>query len=116
MKKEPSILDMKQRYEHLAAQLAQVGYVIPGTINERIIVGQAGKKQVDGKQYGPYYQWTRKIDGKTRTRNLSEKEVVAYTKAIENNRRLEAILQEMRVLSQNILDQEIVGVKKRMRS
>jgi hypothetical protein len=116
MTKDLSIQDMKKRYERLTAQLAQIGYVIAGTITERTVVGRAGKKQIDGKQYGPYHQWTRKIDGKTRTRNLSEKEVQEYQKAIDNNRRVEDIIREMRVLSQNILEQQLVGVKKRKRT
>jgi hypothetical protein len=116
MKKEASIRSLKRRYERLAAQLAQVGYLIPGTINERIVQGRAEKKQVEGKEYGPYYQWTRKVEGKTRTRNLSEMEAAEYARAIENNRKVEAILQEMRAVSLNILEKELVGVTKRKRT
>ena len=106
---------MKERYDRLAAELAQVGYVLSGTITERTILGRAEKKQEKGKQYGPYYQWTRKINGKTRTQNLSPDDVETYRKAIENNRRLEKIIQEMRALSESILEQGTIGVKKRKR-
>ena len=116
MNKEPSIRSLKLRFERLATQLAKVGYLIPGTITEITIVGGAGKKQVEGKEYGPYHQWTRKVDGKTRTRNLSEMEAPEYAKAIENNRKVEVILQEMKALSLNILEKELVGVKKRKRT
>ena len=113
MKKNPSEQDMKLLYERLTAQLAQLGYVLPGTITERAITGRADKKQVEGKQYGPYYQWTRKIQGKTQTRNLSQHEVEAYIIAIENNRTLETIIREMRALSQVLLEYETISVKKR---
>ncbi len=91
----PSQQNLKKRYAQLADQLSRMGRVLPGTITERTIIGQASKKQIDRKKYGPYYQWTRKVNGKTITVNLSEAQVDLFRKAIDNKRKFEQILSEM---------------------
>ena len=92
----PSQQNLKKRHAQLAVQLSRMGLVLPGTITERTIIGQASKKQMDRKKYGPYYQWTRKVNGKTITVNLSKAQVDLFRKAINNNRKSEQILSEMR--------------------
>jgi len=68
------------------------------------------------KIYGPYYQWTWKRNAKTVTVNLSASQAKTYQKAIDNHRKLEEILQEMRELSLAILDKTTRGVRKRKRN
>ena len=105
--------DLKKRYAQLVDQLGRIGLVLPGTVTERRIVGQASKKQVDRKKYGPYYQWTRKVNGKTITVNLSEAQVDLFRRAIDNNRKFEQILREMRQISLQRLENETQSVKRR---
>ncbi len=105
--------NLKKRYVQLADQLSRMGPVLPGTITERRIIGQASKKQIDRKKYGPYYQWTRKVNGKTVTVNLSNAQVDLFQKAIDNNRKFEQILGEMRQISIQQLENTTQGVKKR---
>jgi hypothetical protein len=105
--------NLKRRYTQLADQLSRMGAVLPGTITERRILGQASKKQVDRKKYGPYYQWTRKVNGKTITVNLSEAQVDLFQKAIDNNRKIEQILSEMKQISIQRLENETQSVKRR---
>ena len=81
--------NLQKRYAQLADQLSYMGPVLPGSITERRIIGQASKKQIDRKKYGPYYQWTRKVNGKTITVNLSEAQVDLFQKAVDNNRKFE---------------------------
>ncbi len=105
--------NLQKRYAQLADQLSYMGPVLPGSITERRIIGQASKKQIDRKKYGPYYQWTRKVNGKTVTVNLSEAQVDLFRKAIDNNRRLEQILREMREISLQRLENDTQSVKRR---
>lgn len=109
----PSQQNLKKRYAQLADQLSRMELILPGTITERTIIGQASKKQMDRKKYGPYYQWTRKINGKTFTVNLSKTQVNLFQKAIDNNRKSEQILNEMRRISIQRLETETQGVKRR---
>ena len=80
-----------------------------GTITERTIVSSEDKT----KSYGPYYQWTRKVRAKTVTANLSPFQVRKFQAAIDNNKKLEQTVQDMRVLSQKICEATTIGVKKR---
>ena len=109
----PSQQKLGKRYAQLADQLSRMGPVLPGTIIERRIIGQASKKQIDQKKYGPYYQWTRKVNGKTITVNLSEAQVDLFRRAIDNNRKFEQILREMWQISLQRLENETQSVKRR---
>jgi len=105
--------NLKRRYTQLVDQLSRTGAVLPGTITERRIIGQASQKQVDRKKYGPYYQWTRKVNGKTITVNLSEAQVDSFQKAVDNNRKIEQILSEMKQISLQRLENDTQSVKRR---
>jgi len=109
----PAQQNLKKRHAQLADQLSRMGLVLPGTITERTIIGQASKKQMDRKKYGPYYQWTRKVNGKTITVNLSKAQIDLFRKAINNNRKSEQILSEMRRISIQRLENETQSVKRR---
>jgi len=65
------------------------------------------------RAYGPYYQWTRKICAKTVTVDLSHSQVKEYQAAIDNNKRLEKTIKDMRNLSRKISDVTTAGVIKR---
>lgn len=87
--------------------------VLQGTITERTIVRDDPKRPEGKRDYGPYYQWTWKKKGKTVTVNLTKDQSNVYQKAIDNHRKLEAILDELRSLSLAILEATTEGVKKR---
>ena len=103
------IIRFHTRYDALAAQLKKTGLILQGTITERIIEPSDNKEKI----YGPYYQWTRKIRAKTVTVNLSPSQARAYQAAIDNNKRLEKIIKDMRNLSLKICEATTEGVKKR---
>lgn len=113
MTDKKSTAAMKKRYARLTAQLGKLGPILQGTISERNIVREDPQRPGKEKTYGPYYQWTWKKSGKTVTVNLSASQAKAFQKAIDNHRKLEDILKEMRDLSLRILDNETVGVRKR---
>ena len=108
-RENPRIIRLRTRYNNLTAQLKETGLILQGTITERIIEPLNDKE----KTYGPYYQWTRKIRAKTITVNLSHSQVKEYQAAIENNKRLEKTIKDMRDLSLKICDATTAGVKKR---
>jgi hypothetical protein len=108
-RKNPKIIRLYARYNALAAQLKGIGLILQGTITERIIEPLNNKEKV----YGPYYQWTRKIRAKTITVNLSHSQVKEYQTAIDNNRKLETTIKDMRELSLKICAATTAGVIKR---
>lgn len=104
---------MRRRHARLAASLSRIGLIAQGTITERTIEREDKNEPGKATLYGPYYQWTFKDRGKTVTVNLSKAQVRQYKRAIENHRRMEAILTEMRTLSLSILENSTQGVVKR---
>ena len=56
-----------------------------------------------GRPSRPYHYWTRKARGKTVGLKLTEDELVLYREWIENNRKLERLVKDMRHLSSRAL-------------
>jgi len=103
----------RRRYERLAARVATTGLILQGTITERTIVRKAPNVARKNKTYGPYYQWTWKRNGKTVTVNLTRAQAKAYHKAIDNHRKVEQLLRQMRTLSLEILEATTPSVNRR---
>lgn len=92
----------ERRYQALAAQLAEVGFISPGSLVAReTSCGKPGCRcQADPpRRHGPYYQWSRAVAGKTVSRRLNEPEADLYRQWIANRRHLEHIVTEMETLS-----------------
>jgi len=49
------------------------------------------------------WRWTRKVLGKTVSRGLSEEQAVLMKQAISNQRKMDAIIDEMRALTQKLI-------------
>jgi hypothetical protein len=113
MQKDKSVKALRLRYDRLTARLARVGLVLQGTITERTVVREDPYSPGKEKTYGPYYQWTFKEKGKTKTVNLTASQARVFQKAIENNRKLNKTIQEMREISLNICEATTEGVNKR---
>ena len=54
--------------------------------------------------HGPYHQWTRKKDGKTATRILTDDQLADYQPWFDNHRRLRELITELEALSLAIAD------------
>lgn len=97
---EPKRLaDYERRYRHLAAQVADIGFISSGTVTRRYTrCGTPGCKCHDDppQPHGPYYQWTTKVNGKTVTRRLNAKEAKLYKEWIDNDRRMRRLIDQMR--------------------
>jgi hypothetical protein len=108
-----SVEALQRRYARLVERLGKTALILQGTITERTIVQADPKNPKKQKIYGPYYQWTFKLAGKTTTVNLTASQAKAYQRAIDNQRKMETMIQEMRELSLRILQDSTVGVRKR---
>ncbi len=96
------LVTYERRYRALAAELAEVGFISPGSVVVReTSCGKAGCRcQGDPPQrHGPYYQWSRAIAGKTVSRRLNESQADLYREWIANRRHIERIVTEMETLS-----------------
>ena len=74
-----------------AARLAGVTFALPGTLADRMTrCGYPGCRcHADPPQlHGPYHQWTRKKNGRTATRILSDDQLADYGPWFDNHRRL----------------------------
>ena len=94
----------KAAAEHrkLKKLLLQVGPACDGSLSE--VFQKCGKPSCrchKGKRYrhGPYYLWTRKVDGKTVTRKVLAAEAGQCREWIANNHRLNEIIRRMRALT-----------------
>jgi len=89
----------ERRYRELAAQLADIGYIVAGSLAQRH--NRCGKPNcachADPPQlHGPYWQWTAKVNGKTVNRRLTQRQAELYQEWIDNDRRQRAIIAKMR--------------------
>ena len=91
----------------IARELAALGFALPGTLADRMTrCGYPGCRcHADPPQpHGPYHQWTRKKNGKTVTRILSDDQIADYQAWFDNQRRLRELIAELETLSQEIAD------------
>ena len=70
------------------AALAAAGFALPGTLADRMTrCGRpnCGCHADPPRLHGPYHQWTRKKDGKTATRILSDDQLADYQPWFDNH-------------------------------
>jgi hypothetical protein len=106
-----NVAALQARYERLKASIGALGLVQIGSVSER--TDRRTDAQGHVREWGPYYQWTFKEEGKTRTVNLTREQTAVWTEAIRNHRKLEKILGELRKVSLQILNETTEGVAHR---
>lgn len=97
-----------RRLRQLQAELAEIGFALPGTIN--VAMNRCGKPncachQDPPRLHGPYITWTRKVNGKTVTRRLTREQLERYQPWFENDRRLRQLTKELQTLSLQAAEQ-----------
>ena len=105
---EPSP-DQQAARDRIAAELAQAGFALPGTLTVRAYAcGKPGCRcHADPPRlHGPYAEWTRKIAGKTITRRLSPAELADYQPLFDNARKIRTLLAELQDLTLQVIDQD----------
>jgi hypothetical protein len=113
MGRAKSVEALMADYERLKGGVLKLGPVVQGSILARTLARQDPRAPGGTRRLGPYYQWTRKIGGHTVNVNLSPAQAKVFSRAIAQQRRLEAILEAMRELSLKMLEATTDGVKKR---
>lgn len=81
----------QQQHDRIARRLAEAGFALPGTVVTRQMrCGKPGCrcKAEPPQLHGPYYQWTRKVGGKTVTRFLTDDQLARYEPWFANAQRL----------------------------
>ena len=94
----------EREYAHLRRQLAQVGWISEGYVQDR---GPGAG--------GPCYQWTRKVQGKTVSVALSKEQFEWLKAAIAQWRELQGTLKEMQRLSRQVLFETVPHPPRRKR-
>jgi hypothetical protein len=93
----------------IAARLASIGFALPGTLIQRShTCGKAGCRCMADppRPHGPFYQWTRKVAGKTVTRRLTVEQIARYGTWFDNAKRARELLAELEALSLRIAERE----------
>ena len=86
----------------ITARLTEITFALPGTLADRMTrCGYANCRcHADPpRRHGPYHQWTRKKDGKTATRILTDDQLADYGPWFDNHRRLRELIAELEALS-----------------
>jgi hypothetical protein len=86
---------------------ATAGPALPGTLTVRAYA--CGKTRCrchasPPQLHGPYAEWTRKIDGKTVTRRLTDAELTAWQPLFDNARKLRTLLADLQELTLAIIE------------
>jgi len=96
---------LREDYDRLKQEIAALGHVLPGSIQKREY--RCGKPNcrcmTEGILHGPYYQWTRKIQGKTVNINLERQAALTVKEWIQNNRRLHKLCGNLEKKSLDVL-------------
>jgi hypothetical protein len=93
---------LRREYRALQDQIRRLGFIAPGSVLERYTVcGTPGCRchANPPTRHGPYFQYTRKVDGKTLTRRLTPEQADRYREWITNRRRLDQLTEQMDQLS-----------------
>jgi aminoglycoside phosphotransferase (APT) family kinase protein len=94
----------RSQYQRLTRQLASLGWISEGYVQNR---GPGAG--------GPCFQWTRKVKAKTVSVALSEEQFLWLQEAIANWKNLKKLLKQMQQLSRQELFQSVPGPKRRKR-
>jgi hypothetical protein len=91
-----------RQHQKLLAEITKLGFVLPGTLSQRHTrcSSPGCRCHADPPQlHGPYPTWTRKIAGKTITRQLTKEQAERYAPWFENARKLRTLINQLETLS-----------------
>jgi hypothetical protein len=98
---------LRARYRGLQDQLRDIGFIALGSVIERYTVCGAPGCRCHAHppaKHGPYFQYSRKLHGKTLTRRLTAEQAERYREWITNRRVLDQVIDQMDQLSRQIAD------------
>lgn len=105
---EDPIEDRRKEAARLARDLAELDFVLRGSIVRRMVTCNTPNCRCNASpanRHGPYWDWTRKVRGKTVTVRLSPEQVAVLQPWIENSRRADRTLSEMERVTRKAVEQ-----------
>lgn len=98
---------LRADYEKAKARIAEVGFTCEGSLVERYTTcnNPNCRCQDPDQRHGPYWQLSWKDGGTTVSKLLSAEDAALYREWIDNRRRLQAALEQMRDLSRQAGEQ-----------
>jgi len=97
------------KLQKLRKHLSEIDYLAVGSIQHAYRkCGQpnCACQTDESRRHGPYYVWTRKVNGKTRCKTLSEKQADTCKGWIKNTRKMEKLVEDIREESFKVLLKE----------
>ena len=91
-----------KKYSILKRKIDKLGFISTGSMMKVYkTCGNPGCRchKDKSKRHGPYNIWTRKVNSKTVTRTLNDEQAKIARKCIDNMRKLEKMLDQMKDLS-----------------
>lgn len=104
---DSDLAELRARYRALQRQITDVGFIATGSVIERYTVCGTDRCRCHGDppaRHGPYFQYTRKLAGKTLTRRLTAEQAQRYREWITNRHRLDGLVAEMDQTSRQAAD------------
>jgi hypothetical protein len=103
----PSLPADQDRYTALKREVLDLGFLRRGTVTRRFMpCGKPGCccQAEPPALHGPYYQWTRKVKGTTKTVRLTPAQAKRVEAWIANGRQLDQIVRRMERVSLRATD------------
>lgn len=94
---------LRGELERLAGELSGIGFTTAGSLVRRYTHCTSEGCRCNGEPpqpHGPYWQWSRAVDGRTVSRRVHEDEVALYQEWIANRRRLRSVVAQMEMVSE----------------
>jgi hypothetical protein len=94
--------EFSKKFFSLRKKLGKIGFICTGSvmsISQKCGNPDCACARDPGALHGPYNRWTRKVALKTVTRGLTETQAQLCRECIQNYRKLEEILEEMKTQS-----------------
>lgn len=107
--------DAHERFEALKQEILKLGFVRPGSLLRRFMPCGNPACRCMGRPprlHGPYYQWTYKIAGKTKTIRLSQEQARLCEQWARDHRRLKRLIRQMERLSLKETDRTLGAISR----
>lgn len=97
-----NLSEAEKQFDALKREILKLGFVRPGSLVRRFT--PCGNPNCScmarpPKLHGPYFQWTYKVAGKTKTLRLSREQAKLCERWTRNHKRLKRLIHMMEVLS-----------------
>lgn len=99
---DSELAQLRRRYRALAEQIRDLGFIATGSVTERYTVCATTTCRCHADpptKHGPYFQYSRKVAGKTISVRLTPEQAERYREQISNRRRLDELVAAMEEIS-----------------